>query len=46
VIQITPQLSQDWEQKHTAELTRAPSQWMSWNYQATLEQSGLSVDSG
>jgi transposase len=33
-------------QKHTAELTRAPSEWMPWNYLATLECSALRVDSG
>jgi hypothetical protein len=33
-------------QKHTADLARAPSEWMPWNYRATLEQSAFSVDSG
>jgi len=33
-------------QKHTVDLTRAPSQWMPWNYRATLEASGISLGSG
>jgi len=33
-------------QKHTADLTRAPSRWMPWNYRTTLGRSVLSLDSG
>lgn len=33
-------------QTHTADLARAPSQWMPWNYQTTLQQPSLGVDSG
>jgi hypothetical protein len=32
--------------RHTAELARTPSQWMPWNYRATLPRSGVGVDSG
>jgi len=33
-------------QRHVVELARNPSQWMPWNYQARLERSGVSLDSG
>ena len=33
-------------QRHAAELARNPSAWMPWNYQATLEQTGVRLDSG
>ena len=33
-------------QRHAGELARNPSQWMPWNYQATLESSGTRLDSG
>jgi transposase len=33
-------------QRHAAELEQNPSPWMPWNYGATLEQSGVRLDSG
>jgi hypothetical protein len=33
-------------QRHSTDMIRNPSQWMPWNYQATLAQSGLGLDSG
>ena len=33
-------------QQHAEELGRNPSQWMTWNYQATLQASGARLDSG
>jgi transposase len=33
-------------QRHRADMTRDPSQWMPWNYQARLKQVGLGLDSG
>lgn len=33
-------------QQHAGELARNPSAWMPWNYRATLESSGASLDSG
>ena len=33
-------------QRHGRELARNPSEWMPWNYPASLEQSGASLDSG
>ena len=33
-------------QRHAGELARNPSQWMPWNYQATLESPGVCLDSG
>ena len=33
-------------QRHAGELARNPSQWMPWNYPATLEAAGARLDSG
>jgi hypothetical protein len=33
-------------QRHAGELTRNPSQWMPWNYPATLEAGSIRLDSG
>jgi hypothetical protein len=33
-------------QRHSTDMIRNPAQWMPWNYQATLAQSGLGLDSG
>ena len=33
-------------QKHSAELARNPSDWMSWNYGETLRRAGAARDSG
>jgi len=33
-------------QRHAGELAQNPSAWMPWNYPATLEESGASLDSG
>ena len=33
-------------QRHAGELARNPSQWMPWNYPATLESPGIRLDSG
>lgn len=33
-------------QRHAGELARMPSEWMPWNYPATLEGSRVSFDSG
>jgi len=33
-------------QRHAGELARNPSQWMPWNYPATLESPGARLDSG
>jgi len=33
-------------QRHAGDLVRNPSAWMPWNYEATLESSGVRLDSG
>jgi transposase len=33
-------------QRHAGEFTRSPSAWMPWNYQATLQETGIRLDSG
>jgi len=33
-------------QRHSRQLARNPSAWMPWNYQASLESFGASLDSG
>jgi hypothetical protein len=33
-------------QRHADRLTRKPSAWMPWNYQATLRSYGVRLDSG
>jgi len=33
-------------QRHAGELARNPSQWMPWNYSASLEAAGIRLDSG
>ncbi len=33
-------------QRHAGDLVHNPSAWMPWNYEATLESSGLRLDSG